>query len=405
MEKRKPEREEIVTYGAGSVRLYERSDSRIALQWRDAGKTKDTTRRSWEIAFQFAKRKAKELDRASGAQWIHPARQERLAKLERLAGGEEGASDLLGTLERTLKLLDGDAGKLEAAARYFTTHGPKAVTRVVTLGEARGILLAEYDSARAATRTSMKNEWKTFVDGRENLPLLEVTREMLVEHFAGRGWSDRTRKNAITRWATFFNRARELELWPRDRPIPTATMKPGRKVDKAPEIFTPAQGVKLLDAVGSECPRYLPYLLVAGWLGVRPSECLGLRWKDLDAEAGTLHLRPEVVGKTARERWVPVPKGLLSRLGKFRGEPDGRICLTRSREEISILARRKLGLPWPDDVLRHSYITYRLQVIRDIGRVAEEAGNSPSVIRSNYRRPIPPGRGRKWFSLAGGAAK
>jgi hypothetical protein len=54
---------------------------------------------------------------------------------------------------------------------------------------------------------------------------------------------------------------------------------------------------------------------------------------------------------------------------------------------------------WPQDVLRHSYITYRLQVLKNIDVVAEEAGNSPREIRDSYKRPIPPGVGEKWFAV------
>jgi len=388
---------ESISYGTAVVRLYVRSNGMVALSWREAGKTHKTTRATLAKAREFGKRKARELDAASGAQWVSPARQERLGALERIAGSEDGMIALLAGVERAVRILGG-VEHIEDAARYYVTHGPRAVARQVTLGEAVALLVREYDAAPRITMLSMKNEWQKFSKEREWMPLLEVTREMLEEHFRAQKWSARTRRNAITRWATFFRRARELELWPRERPIPTEAIKRQKEADKAPEIFTPPQGKALFRKVMKDCPRYVPYLLLAGWCGVRPSECLRLRWRDLDGEHGMLHLPSSAVGKTARERWVPLDPQVAALLEAHRGEDEERICLTRSREELSLLARKVLHLPWAADVLRHSYITYRLQILGDISKVAEEAGNSPSIIRQHYRRPIPPGRGKLWFA-------
>jgi len=114
-----------------------------------------------------------------------------------------------------------------------------------------------------------------------------------------------------------------------------------------------------------------------------------------------------VVGKTGRERWVPldarVKKVLLElrdqAIEEGRGDAHHKVCLTHSREEISKLARN-MGLDWPDDVLRHSAITYELQISgNDYNKTAEKMGNSPAVIESNYRRPIPAGRGEQWMDV------
>lgn len=391
---------ENVKYGSAVVRLYARSDGGWAVAWREDGKNQRTTRATLERAREFGKRKARELDQASGAQWISPARQERLVMLERIAGGEVEAGEMILRMERAVRVL-GSAEAIEAAAQYYMTHGPRAVARVTTLGEAITMLLREYDQGARITQNSMRNEWQGFAVGREDLPLLEVSREMLEEYFRGKNWSARTRRNAITRWATFFRRARELELWPRERALPTDAIKRQKEVDVAPEIFTVLHGKILLAAVQRECPRYLSYLLLAGWCGVRPSECVRLCWRDVDFAHAQLHLPAAAVGKTSRERWVPMHADLVAMLEPMRGESDERICLTRAREELSLLARKKLGIPWPADVLRHSYITYRLQVLGDIHRVAEEAGNSATIIRAHYRRPIPPGMGARWFGLLG----
>jgi hypothetical protein len=67
---------------------------------------------------------------------------------------------------------------------------------------------------------------------------------------------------------------------------------------------------------------------------------------------------------------------------------------------LSILLREK-GLinSWPQDVMRHSYISYRLAQGHGRGQVAEWAGNSESEIRKSYRRPLRKEDGDAWFGV------
>ena len=41
---------------------------------------------------------------------------------------------------------------------------------------------------------------------------------------------------------------------------------------------------------------------------------------------------------------------------------------------------KKLEIAWPHNGLRHSYISYRLAIVKDAAKVALEAGNSPDII-------------------------
>ena len=140
-------------------------------------------------------------------------------------------------------------------------------------------------------------------------------------------------------------------------------------------------------------------------MGLRPSECLRLKWGDVLWDQRLLHVTAEVAGKTSRERWVPIQAAMVKLLKTAQAtEADhrllrtGKICRSTAQGVVSGLARGA-GLTWPPNVLRHSGITYRLQVVGSMDQVAEEAGNSPGVIRAAYRRPLPPGEGKKWFAL------
>jgi integrase len=353
----------------------------------------------------FAEEKVRKLARGTGERWVKAWEGEALEALRRVAG-EMDLGRLVGELAGAVEILGGDPAKLREAASYYVSSGPGGVVDL-TLYAALDVVRAEYDLSRGATRNTMRvaldGMRRLMTDGR----LAEVGREDVERFVFEKGIGVRTSRNRLSQAGTFFGRCKALGFWPLARPLPTAAVKRPRLPDKAPEIFTPAQGKRLLAGVMKDCPRYFSYLLLAGWVGCRPSECLRLRWEDVDFPHGMLHLSTEVVGKTARERWVPLDRRVVVGLRwarRFaardgRGDAEDRLCLTRAREELSKLARG-MGLPWPADVLRHSAITYALQLSgNDYGRTAERMGNSPAVIEANYRRPVPGGYGEAWMGL------
>ena len=78
------------------------------------------------------------------------------------------------------------------------------------------------------------------------------------------------------------------------------------------------------------------------------------------------------------------------------GPVSFRKCQRRVSPEL-----REAGLieSWPKDGLRHTWISSMLAlgVARDW--VAELAGNSPAVIRTNYKRPLPEKQAASWFGI------
>jgi hypothetical protein len=58
------------------------------------------------------------------------------------------------------------------------------------------------------------------------------------------------------------------------------------------------------------------------------------------------------------------------------------------------------ALDWKHNALRHTYISARVAECGDVPRVADEAGNSPQVIRSNYLKRMRPAAAAEWFSIA-----
>ena len=60
---------------------------------------------------------------------------------------------------------------------------------------------------------------------------------------------------------------------------------------------------------------------------------------------------------------------------------------------------RALGIEWPPNVLRHSFISYRIAIVQSADQVALEAGNSATIIFKHYRELTTPEVAEKWFSI------
>jgi integrase len=397
---------EIVVKREGAeVRLYLRKNGMVAVAWREGGKQMRSTRTSMEKAKEWAERKVKELAMATGRVWISPADAERLKWLHKLAGGSEGCARLLADVEAARGLL-GQETRLETAARWYAGQGLAEIGKR-SVWDAVEAFMKEYEKHHPpTTMKGVKYDLRPFQKKLGHVDLLEVSHSMLEEFVRESGLGPRATRNRISHLSLFFHRAKALEWWPDGRKLPTAALKRPRKVQTSPQILTPEQAVAVLKEIEAEFPQHLSFVLIAGWLGCRPSECQRLRWSDFDWDHGFLHVRAEVAMKKAQERWVPVPPELgawLKRLSKVKAHhlaSAGLACRKNARAWVSAHLRKKAVLEnWPQDVLRHSYITYRLQVLKNIDAVAEEAGNSPREIRDSYKRPIPPGVGEKWFAV------
>jgi hypothetical protein len=91
-------------------------------------------------------------------------------------------------------------------------------------------------------------------------------------------------------------------------------------------------------------------------------------------------------------------------LAPYRGS-TGRVFQGGEEAAYRTIAfAKKLGVQWPNNALRHSYASYRLEQIQDVARVAIEIGNSPQMIVKHYRELVDERDAAAWFSIVPPAA-
>jgi hypothetical protein len=101
--------------------------------------------------------------------------------------------------------------------------------------------------------------------------------------------------------------------------------------------------------------------------------------------------------KTASRRLIPIPDNLHAWLSPL--PRDGQVLTsTQLQREVSALAR-DLGIQWPHNVLRHSFISYRIAMVKSVDQVALEAGNSASIIFKHYRELTSDEQADEWFQI------
>ena len=151
--------------------------------------------------------------------------------------------------------------------------------------------------------------------------------------------------------------------------------------------------------------RILPLIVIGGFAGLRHAEIARLEWQDIDLEEGFIEVKAENA-KTDTRRIVPLKanlKAFLLPLAKKSGKVISVVNTTKqllkTATDTADAENQIEGLEWKHNALRHTYISARVAESGDVPRVADEAGNSPQVIRTNYLKRIGRQRRRSGFQF------
>ena len=137
------------------------------------------------------------------------------------------------------------------------------------------------------------------------------------------------------------------------------------------------------------------------------AEFLRLDWSDVHLERGLVSVRAEQA-KTAARRSIPLCKTgceLLRPLwtcsGKVAHYSQENKFTEAAKNAVNQRRKSVLGISdrftWKRNALRHSFCSYRLAILRDVGKVAYEAGNSPNMIHKHYHELVTKEDAQLWF--------
>ena len=182
---------------------------------------------------------------------------------------------------------------------------------------------------------------------------------------------------------------------------PIAGLERPKIVRKAPSILTPSQLANLLQAAA---PELRAQLLLQAFCGLRRAEANRVCWQHIHLEGKSPYLEaPAEVTKANRRRTCEIPACAVAWLKPLAGLPAAPLALKDSLyRKLLTAAATAAGIAWEENLLRHSFGTYRLAVTKNAATVAEEMGNSPAVVRTHYQNVTSPEQAAAWWKVRPG---
>ena len=122
----------------------------------------------------------------------------------------------------------------------------------------------------------------------------------------------------------------------------------------------------------------------------------GLTWEAINFERGTLVI-PAAIAKTGRKRKIDLAENVLAWLAPCRGK-RGAIFAQDPRKRMAKVSAAS-RVPWKRNALRHSFGSYRLEMVKNAGQVALEMGNSAAIVMKHYVELVDAKAAREYWAI------
>ena len=270
----------------------------------------------------------------------------------------------------------------------------RKVVQRVTVGEVVGELVAAKRQDKVSQRyllqlQSSLNRFAAKFPG----AILDVTGAEIDAWLRTLDISSVTRNSMLRCVKVLFSFARSRNYLPEERATASDQVQVVRVKGGDVGVFTSDEMARILHAAP---PELVPILAIGAFSGIRMAELNRLDWSAIDLDRRFIEVRAGQA-KTASRRIIPISDNLaawltpLDRRGKVVKMPD-------LHNHVTALARA-LDLDWPRNVLRHSFISYRIAKVKSADQVALEAGNSAAIIFKHYRELATEADADEWFGI------
>ena len=164
--------------------------------------------------------------------------------------------------------------------------------------------------------------------------------------------------------------------------------------DKEPEILTLSEVKSLLRTAASHKKgKLLPYVVLAMFSALRPKELTRLRWDQIDL--GQKMIRVDgLVAKRRKRRIVELSDNAVVWLQGCQGKPIAPMNWRRDFDALRRLAGFRGSYPrqgdeslkpWPQDVVRHTAVSFHFAFYENEHKTAKWAGHHPDVLHAHYK--------------------
>jgi integrase len=288
----------------------------------------------------------------------------------------------------------GGQGSIVDAVRYYVENRPKKSPEITVQQVVDELLDLKRREASIGSlhERDLRNRLGKFA-AYFRCPIRQVKPEDIRDYLLNLPVSERTRHNMRTTIAGLFNYAKQEGYLPADhKGVPRPTKR--RRVKLAVAVFTPEEMRKLLNAASGQ---QLAALALQGFAGIRAEEVKRLSWEHVNFSEGHIVI-PDAVAKCEERRLVPLTDNLAAWL-KPIAKTSGPVCLFTNLANVYEHMRKRAGVEWKRNGLRHSFVSYRLAIAKNVPQVAFEAGNSPTMVQRHYLKVVSETMAKAWFDL------
>jgi len=173
------------------------------------------------------------------------------------------------------------------------------------------------------------------------------------------------------------------------------------------EIFTPDELHSILNAClapvterGALRTRaaLVPYVAIGAFAGLRAAELERLDWSEVNIPGRFIEVKASK-SKTKVRRLAPITENLAVWLAPYAQASGSVAPFANMSKQLTMYLAPGAGVTWKHNGLRHSFVSYRLADVKDVARVAEEAGNSPQMAKKHYLKVVTEGQAKTWFAI------
>ena len=386
----------LVKFGSATVPVY-RSDSggriRFVISHYRHGKRLRKSFTTLEAAKKEALLVAQQIQ--SGMQHVTDLKpHEREAFLTARQLSDSAGVPLISALEDYLhaRQLAGAESLAAMAAEYRKHFG--GIIRRATVPEVVAHMLEsrKQDGVGARHLSQMRSVLSRFAAAHP-VQILDVTSSDIDTWLRGHPVSPSSRNAMLLHVGLLFSFALEQNYLPEGKPTASSQLRKVKVADTEIEVFSPDEFRKIIHAA----PMHLiPLLAISAFAGIRSAELGRLDWNAVDLDRGFIEIRAGQA-KTASRRLAPIPANLVAWLRPL--PRSGRVIKSCELIKEATALARAVGIEWPRNVLRHSFITYRIATVKSADQVALEAGNSPDIIFKHYRELATEEVADQWFGI------
>jgi integrase len=221
---------------------------------------------------------------------------------------------------------------------------------------------------------------KSFAHGRAQKPLGQITVSEIEKWLNKSQWSPRTQKGYLSDVRVLYNFCIRRGL-ARSNPAAAVELP---VFDAGPVVLhRPAEVRAVLEFARGYDLNLCRCLAVRYFAGLRSSEAT--RLDESEIKEGFIEVTARK-SKTRRRRLVTIQPNLAAWLA-LGGELPLRDFNNRYRWFTAELKER-LGISWPHNVTRHSFVSYHLGQFQNAARTALEAGHTEQMTFAHYREVV-----------------